>query len=89
MQGLAPGQALSDAARIDLLAAWSAVHGFAHLALAGKLSHMHEGATSARLLAEILPPLLMRLWPDSPEPGNAAVPAPPGSTQTPRRAKKP
>jgi AcrR family transcriptional regulator len=69
LHGVAPGQPLSAAAQSDLLAAWSAVHGFAHLALAGKLSHMHKdkGATSARLLAEVLPPLLMRLWPDPPQ----------------------
>nr|AAQ21354.1 Csw016 [uncultured bacterium] len=42
---LAEGQVLSQAAHDSLLATWSIVHGFAHLLLDGKLSHMNDGAT--------------------------------------------
>lgn len=74
MQGLEEGGPLDAAARIELLAAWSTVHGFAHLALDGKLSYLHEGATPAQLLGEVLP-RLMRQWPDPPVPAGKPPPA--------------
>jgi len=71
LQGLQDGRPLNAAARIELLAAWSTVHGFAHLALDGKLSYLHEGATPAQLLSDVLPRLLQRQWPDPPVPAAA------------------
>jgi hypothetical protein len=40
------------------------MHGFAHLALDGKLAHMHAGATPEDLLAGVLPQMLQSQWPD-------------------------
>lgn len=54
------GQPLDPQARAALLATWSTVHGFAHLALDGKLTHMGAGATLEDLLAQVLE----SLWPD-------------------------
>lgn len=64
LRGIAPGRALDVEARNELLAAWALVHGFAHLALDGKLSHMHDGATPDELLKRVLPKLLRSQWPD-------------------------
>lgn len=63
-QGLADNQPLTAAARLMLLAAWSTVHGFAHLLLDGKLAHLHAGATPADLLDKVLPKMLLSQWPD-------------------------
>jgi len=62
--GLAEGKALTVAARDSLLATWSIVHGFAHLLLDGKLSHMNDGATPEELLEKVLPRMLLGQWPD-------------------------
>jgi len=64
LRGIAPGRALDADARTELLAAWSLVHGFAHLALDGKLAHMYDGATPDELLKRVLPKLLRSQWPD-------------------------
>ena len=64
LHGIAPGRPLHADARSELLAAWALVHGFAHLALDGKLSHMHDGATPDELLKRVLPKLLRDQWPD-------------------------
>jgi AcrR family transcriptional regulator len=61
---LADREPLNSAARSMLLAAWSLVHGFAHLLLDGKLAHMHAGATSDDLLEKVLPQMLLSQWPD-------------------------
>jgi hypothetical protein len=61
---LADNQPLDSAARAMLLAAWSIVHGFAHLLLDGKLAHMHADATSNNLLENVLPEMLLTQWPD-------------------------
>jgi AcrR family transcriptional regulator len=63
-QTLADNQPLDSAARAMLLAAWSIVHGFAHLLLDGKLAHMHADATSDDLLKNVLPEMLLTQWPD-------------------------
>ncbi|GLQ78293.1 TetR family transcriptional regulator [Mesorhizobium huakuii] len=47
-----------------ILAAWSAVHGFAHLALSGKFSRLTPEARSQHLLDELLPDMLEALWPE-------------------------
>ena len=47
-----------------MLAAWSAVHGFAHLALSGKFSKLTPEAKSQHLLDELLPEMLEALWPE-------------------------
>lgn len=55
-RGIAPGLPLDQAATITVMAAWSTVHGFAHLALEGKFERMEGGDA-------LLPDLLMALWP--------------------------
>lgn len=60
LRSLPVGQPLDPQARAALLATWSTVHGFAHLALDGKLTHMGAGATLEDLLAQVLE----SLWPD-------------------------
>lgn len=61
---LTDSQSLSPAARSTLLAAWSLVHGFAHLLLDGKLTPMYAGASADDLLEKVLPPMLLSQWPD-------------------------
>jgi AcrR family transcriptional regulator len=55
---------LDTRASAMMLAAWSAVHGFAHLALSGKFSRLTPEATSQHLLDELLPEMLETLWPE-------------------------
>lgn len=53
-------QQLDPQAQAALLATWSTVHGFAHLALDGKLAHLSAGAPLDDLLAQVLE----SQWPD-------------------------
>jgi len=55
---------LDEKASAMMLAAWSAVHGFAHLALSGKFSKLTPEAKSQYLLDELLPEMLETLWPE-------------------------
>lgn len=64
MRSIPQDQALGARAHAELLAAWTLVHGFAHLALGGKLANLHAGATSEDLLAQVLPKMLESQWPD-------------------------
>lgn len=64
MLGIPQEASLDASARSALLAAWSTVHGFAHLLLDGKLSHMHGGASTDEILAKVLPQMLRQQWPD-------------------------
>lgn len=64
MRAIPGDQPLDAPARAELLAAWSMVHGFAHLALDGKLAHLHGGATHEDLLTGVLPDLMQGQWPD-------------------------
>ncbi len=57
-------QPLNAAARSAILAAWSTVHGFAHLLLDGKLAHMYTGTSPDDLVEKVLPQMLLRQWPD-------------------------
>lgn len=63
---------LPDDAELDapahamMLAVWSTVHGFAHLALDGKFSRIEPNATADYLLGDLLPLMLETLWPESP-----------------------
>lgn len=59
-RGIAAGGPLDRAALATVLAAWSVVHGFAHLALDGKFDAL-GGAQEADA---ILPEMLAGLWPD-------------------------
>jgi AcrR family transcriptional regulator len=61
-RGIAAGGPLDRAALATVLAAWSVVHGFAHLALDGKFDAL-GGAEEADA---ILPEMLAGLWPDGP-----------------------
>ncbi|MGO1074573.1 TetR/AcrR family transcriptional regulator [Inquilinus sp. CA228] len=61
-RGIAAGGPLDRAALATVLAAWSVVHGFAHLALDGKFDAL-GGAQEADA---ILPEMLAGLWPDGP-----------------------
>lgn len=65
MHGVPAGQALDEAGRAELLAAWSMVHGFAGLVLDGKLAHLYAGAGPEALLTSVLPAMLRGQWPDS------------------------
>jgi AcrR family transcriptional regulator len=66
LYGVAAGDALSDAQVHALLAIWSLVHGFAHLALAGQIQHrappvgQHRGTRGGvpALLREVVAPML-------------------------------
>ncbi len=51
----------SPAARADVIAAWSLVHGFAYLALDGRLAHMACGQDEAAFEREMLPLVLRHL----------------------------
>ena len=64
IRSLPPEELLDASARAELLAAWSAVHGFAHLALDGKLAPLHAGTSPDHLLTEVLPKMLENRWPD-------------------------
>jgi alkylhydroperoxidase family enzyme len=64
MHAIPGDQTLDARARAELLAAWSLVHGFAHLALDGKLGQLHAGATPEDLLTRVLPDLMQGQWPD-------------------------
>jgi AcrR family transcriptional regulator len=61
-RGIAAGGPLDRAALATVLAAWSVVHGFAHLALDGKFDAL--GGTQEA--DAILPEMLAGLWPDGP-----------------------
>jgi hypothetical protein len=61
-RGIAAGEPLDRAALATVLAAWSVVHGFAHLALDGKFDAL--GGTQQA--DAILPEMLAGLWPDGP-----------------------
>lgn len=56
--GIAPGKPLPDAAWNALLALWSLVHGYAHLALAGRLAPCAGGQTMEKFVAQTLPAIL-------------------------------
>lgn len=63
-RGLAPDTPLDDSARAAVLAAWSVVHGFAHLLLDGKLSAVNPGASTEEVMERVLPAVLLDVWPD-------------------------
>jgi len=66
-RGIAAGQPLDRAALATVLAAWSTVHGFAHLALDGKFDGI--GAAAGAVTADdLLPEMLAGLWPPRPGP---------------------
>jgi AcrR family transcriptional regulator len=62
-RGIAAGRPLDRAALTTVLAAWSTVHGFAHLALDGKFAGLGAAAE------DLLPEMLAGLWPTRPDPG--------------------
>lgn len=66
MHSMQPHQPLDSHARAALLAAWSMVHGFAHLALDGKLTNpnLHGSMVPDDLLTDVLPKMLESQWPD-------------------------
>lgn len=64
MRSIPQGRQMDASARAELLAAWSLVHGFAHLALGGKLARLHARGTADDLLANVLPKMLESQWPD-------------------------
>jgi AcrR family transcriptional regulator len=68
-RGIAPGQPLDRAALTTVLAAWSTVHGFAHLALDGKFDGIGEAEGGSAVTEAILPEMLAGLWPTLPDPG--------------------
>lgn len=64
LHGLPKDAALDGPVPAMMLAAWSAVHGFAHLALTGKFARLTPEETSKHLLDELLPQMLDILWPE-------------------------
>ncbi|MGO4127676.1 TetR/AcrR family transcriptional regulator [Inquilinus sp. YAF38] len=65
-RGIAAGGPLDRAALTTVLAAWSVVHGFAHLALDGKFDGVGEAHGVGALDEAILPEMLAGLWPRQP-----------------------
>lgn len=63
-RGMSADQPLDAAARAAVLAAWSLVHGFAHLLLDGKLAHLQPGASHDELIDGVLTAALRDTWPD-------------------------
>lgn len=76
MRAIRPEQALDSQGRAVLLAAWSMVHGFAHLALDGKLAQMQAGAAPEDLLTGVLPEMLQSQWPDAVAPAVTSASTP-------------
>jgi AcrR family transcriptional regulator len=64
LRGLPEDAELDAPTSATMLAAWSTVHGFAHLALSGKFSKLTPEAKSQHLLDELLPQMLDILWPE-------------------------
>lgn len=64
LRGVHDGKALNAPDQAALLATWSLVHGFAHLALGGKLAGMQGGDSPQELLEKLLPRMLKQQWPD-------------------------
>lgn len=62
-RGIAGGQPLDRAALATVVAAWSMVHGFAHLALDGKLDNIGQSHGAGPVDDAILPEILAGLWP--------------------------
>lgn len=62
-RGIAAGGPLDRTALTTVLAAWSVVHGFSHLALDGKF----DALGGAQAADAFLPEMLAGLWPDGPE----------------------
>jgi AcrR family transcriptional regulator len=63
-RALSSDEPLDGASRAAVFAAWSVVHGFAHLLLDGKLGHLHHGASTDALIDRLLPAVLLDVWPD-------------------------
>ena len=64
LRGLPEDAELDAPTSATMLAAWSTVHGFAHLALSGKFSKLTPEAKFQHLLDELLPEMLDILWPE-------------------------
>lgn len=62
-RGIAAGRPLDRPALATVVAAWSMVHGFAHLALDGKLEGIGEAHGAEPVDDAILPEILAGLWP--------------------------
>jgi AcrR family transcriptional regulator len=61
------GAPLDPRSRALVIAAWSTVHGFAHLALGGKFSKYEPPLTREQILTQALPEVLEALWPQAQE----------------------
>src|SRR5690606_27495431 len=61
--GLAPDATLDASTQAAMFGAWSTVHGFAHLALAGRFDALIEGAPEPTALASTLRLILARFFP--------------------------
>ena len=70
LYGLAPEASLDERCTATVLAAWSAVHGFAQLALSGKL-HAAVPTADGDLLEEVLPSMLHSIWAETSSPPSA------------------
>jgi AcrR family transcriptional regulator len=66
MHGRPVGEPLDEQTRAAVIAAWSTVHGFAHLTLDGKFSKYDPPPSREEILTKILPGVLGALWPQMP-----------------------
>lgn len=63
LRGRPAGEPLDAESRALVIAAWSTVHGFAHLTLDGKFAKYDPPPTREHILTQILPEVLAALWP--------------------------
>ena len=65
--GTPPGQELTPDGRGLLMAIWSTVHGFSHLALGGELDNPANGRAGKAVILKSLLPLMLKHLPAAPE----------------------
>ena len=65
VRGLDARRSLEGDDRAFLLLAWSAVHGFAHLALEGQLDPMAQGQAIDAFVEGLVPGVMQQLLPDA------------------------
>ncbi|UCE30190.1 MAG: TetR/AcrR family transcriptional regulator [Burkholderiales bacterium] len=74
LRGCAPDEGLDERGHASLIAYWSVVHGFAHLALDGQFERAATDGLEA-FVARVLPPVLEQLRAPEPAAGGTGAPA--------------
>jgi AcrR family transcriptional regulator len=85
--GIARGGPLTDEAWNSLLASWSVVHGYAHLAIAGRFDPHAESVSLERFVAKTLRPVLDRVL-EGNVPGRPCRASAKRTGPSPRRSKR-